>query len=265
MRRLTSVLLATSSLVAFAGVGSAADMQPRMVTKAPAVAPLVSYNWTGCYVGGHAGWGWGRKDVSDGEIFPNFGTQFRGFRDDVDGFLGGVQTGCNYQLNPSWVIGVEGQFSWSDIKGDFSTDPFLFAKSPGRATFSARTDWLGTAAARLGYTWDRWMLYGKVGAAWAHDKYNLVRTVPFDQFSVSGTETRTGWMLGAGVEYAFLNNWSAKLEYNFMDFGNDRIRLAGTFRDVNPAHPSVTIDQQIHVVKLGVNYRFNWGVVAARY
>ena len=261
MRRLMSVLLGTSSLFALAGAGSAADMP----TKAPIVAAAAPFSWTGCYVGGHVGWAWGQKDVSAGEILPNFDTQFRGFGADIDGFLGGVQAGCNHQLSPSWVIGVEGQFSWSDIKGDFSTDPFLFAKSAGRGTFTAKTDWIGTLAARVGYAWDRWMIYGKVGIAWAHDKYSLVRTEPVDPFSVTASETRTGWMLGAGVEYAFYSNWSAKLDYNFLDFGNERITLLGTFRGTNRVTPAVDIDQQVHLVKFGLNYRFNWGAVTARY
>jgi outer membrane immunogenic protein len=231
-----------------------------MVTKAPAVAPAPNLNWTGCYIGGHVGWGWGRKDISEGEIAPaspGLNTVFRGFRDDIDGFLGGAQSGCNYQLNPNWVIGVEAQFSWSDIKGDFSTDPFLFGKSAGRGTFSAKTDWVTTVAGRVGYAWDRWMLYGTAGIAWVRDKYSLVRTEPPDPFFVSASETRSGWMLGAGLEYALSNNWSAKLEYNYLDFGSKRIALAGTFR-VDQVTSEVGIDQQLHVLRFGVNYRFDW-------
>jgi outer membrane immunogenic protein len=263
MRRLASALLATSSLVVFAGDAPAADLPLRMVTKAPAAAPAY-YNWTGCYVGGHVGGGWGRKDVASGEL-GFVVSPFAGFDDDVDGFLGGVQAGCNYQINPTWVVGIESQFSWSDIKGSFSRnpfiDPFVSGKGPNVATFSARTDWIGTLTGRIGYTWNRWMLYGKLGAAWVHDKYTLVGDRPF---SFSGSETRTGWMLGVGFEYAFTGNWSAKLEYNYLDFGSRQVRLPGFESGGNPANPILDIDQQLHVVKVGLNYRF-WPGVATRY
>src|SRR5258705_4721271 len=139
MRRLATILLGSSSLFALADPVLAADLRLPMVTKAPVATP---FSWNGCYVGGHLGGGWGREDVSNGEVYPNFGTQFLGFRDDIDGFLGGVQAGCNHQVNANWLIGVEGQFSWTDIKGDFSRDPFLLVKSAGRGTFSAKVDWI---------------------------------------------------------------------------------------------------------------------------
>ena len=128
-----------------------------------------------------------------------------------------------------------------------------------------KVDGLATFAGRFGLTSNQTLVYVKGGAAWAHDKYSLVRTEPVDPFSVTASETRTGWMLGAGVEYAFYSNWSAKLEYNFLDFGNERITLLGTFRGTNRVTPAVDIDQQVHLVKFGLNYRFNWGAVTARY
>lgn len=274
-RQFVSVLLATTSLVAFADVGFAADIPPRVVTKAPAVAPVAYYNWTGCYLGGHAGWGWGRKDVSAGNInsIVTGNALFSGFRDEIDGFLGGVQAGCNYQVNPNWVFGIEGQWSWSNLKGDFFRDPFFSNKgaTPTPSTFSVRTDWLGTLAARFGYTWDRWMLYGKAGFAWAHDKYSFAGIILGTPVVIGDSETRTGWMLGVGVEHAFWNNWSAKLEYNYMDFGNERVTLAGLALNPNltvPTSSTVDIDQRIHVVKIGLNYRFGdfgKGPMVARY
>jgi outer membrane immunogenic protein len=144
------------------------------------------------------------------------------------------------------------------VKGGIFRDPFFSSKSPaGTGTYSARSDWLGTLAARFGYTWDRWMLYGKAGAAWAHDKYSLdaVRGGSPQVLSLNGNETRTGWMVGVGLEYAFLSNWSAKLEYNYMDFGNKTVALAGFF-DAASSPATADIDQQIHIVKVGLNYRF---------
>jgi outer membrane immunogenic protein len=268
MRRFALMLLATSSLVTLTEVTSAADIAPRMATKAPAVAPIAYYNWTGCYVGGHVGWGWGKKDVSTGDIPAlGAGNTFLAFGDDVDGFLGGVQAGCNYQINPNWVIGVEGQYSWANLKGDFSRDPFLTGKI-GRGTFSARTDWTATLAGRVGYAWDRWMIYGKAGVAWAGDKYDIAGLRTLTPYFLNGSETRTGWMIGVGLEYAFWNNWSAKVEYDYLDFGNKAVTLTGLFAGVVAIRTNVDIDQQIHVVKVGLNYRFGdygKGPMVARY
>jgi outer membrane immunogenic protein len=252
MRRFASMLMATSSLVAFAVEAHAADIPSPMATKAPVVAPMRPA-WTGCYLGGHGGWGWGRKDVADGVLVPGFEI-FQGFDDHIDGFLGGVQGGCNYQFAPNWLVGVEGDWSWSDIKGDFSRDPFFSGKGSNTGTFSVRTTWVATLAGRVGYTWERWMLYGKAGAAWAHDNYNLIGQEA-QPFSANGSETRGGWVVGAGVEYAFWNNWSAKLEYDFMDFGNRSVGLTNIFRG-DSSSVSIDVDQRIQVLKFGINYRF---------
>lgn len=179
---------------------------------------------------------------------------------DTDGFLGGGQVGCDYQFDPRWVIGVEGQFSWADISGGkpgarTPNSPF----SSSSATFNAKTDWLASATARIGYALDpRWLLYVKGGAAWEHDKYNvqtLVLTlgVPTSETYVA-SETRVGWTVGGGVEWAFAYHWSTKLEYQFHDFGTKeltfvRSRAGGFDRFVN-------VEPQIHTLKLGVNYRF---------
>jgi outer membrane immunogenic protein len=108
---------------------------------------------------------------------------------------------------------------------------------------------------RVGLAFDRWLVYGKGGVAWSGDRYSTNRyTFPG---SVEISDTRWGWTAGAGVEYAFAPQWSAKLEYNFMDFGTRTYSFApGTTTD---------IDQQIHAVKLGVNYKFGGGPSAGRY
>ena len=80
------------------------------------------------------------------------------------GVLGGGQVGCNLQFAPNWVIGIEGEGSAADIKGD--TNQTILGIT---GTASAKTDWIASATARLGYTWDRWLIYGKGGAAWAHN------------------------------------------------------------------------------------------------
>jgi outer membrane immunogenic protein len=252
------ILLATASVLALAASGPAMSADLRMPVKAPPIAPVPVFSWTGCYIGGHIGGGWGRKtfaDTSRGDLIDFFSDEFfASSRVDTSGFLGGGQVGCDYQFAPNWVIGVEGSGSWADISGSTT---FPDGSEPA-TTLHAKTDWLASATARLGYAWDRWMLYAKGGAAWAGDKYSLAAYL--DTWRAS--ETRTGWTVGAGLEWAFAGNWSAKLEYDYYDFGSKDLN----FTTVSGQDPAVErIKQQIHTVKLGINWHFNTAPVTARY
>jgi outer membrane immunogenic protein len=218
---------AKSAFFAILGIcvlGQAAMAADIPVRKAAAAPVYVPYNWNGWYWGAHVGYGWG---------------------DDVDGFLGGVQTGWNYQSG-NWLFGIEGQWSWTGIDGSFVT-PLV----AGPVTLDV--DWIATLTARVGIVSDRWLWYLKGGGAWARAELNVPTVATF-------SDTESGWTVGVGVEYAWGNNWSSKLEYNFIDFG-DR---SATF----PAG-TLTADGHIHVVKLGLNYKFDWGktpvAVPARY
>jgi outer membrane immunogenic protein len=207
-------LLLTGAALAVLAVATpalAADMAVRgPVYKAPPAAPL--FNWTGFYVGGHVGYGWGDAGGLD-----------------TDGWFGGGQIGVNYQFAPNWVWGVEADISGAGIDGGNS------------ATSRFKTDMFGTVRARLGYTVDRVMFYGTGGLAWADSKATLV--------GVSDSQTNIGWALGAGIEYAFAPNWSAKLEYIHADYGSDDYNIA----------PTTSIDLKTDTVKFGVNYLFNSG------
>jgi outer membrane immunogenic protein len=170
----------------------------------------------------------------------------------ADGFLGGGQVGFNYQTG-MFVLGVEGDFSWADIKGGSTIGPVIGA--PLGANFDTTVDFTSTLTGRLGLAFDRWLVYGKGGVAWAHDKYST------NFYTFPGTvgidETRIGWTVGAGVEYAFAPNWSGKIEYNYMDFGTRNVSFA--------PFTTTEIDQQIHAVKFGINYKFGGGPLMARY
>ena len=237
MRRVT-LALSLAGATMFGGAALAADIS-RPVYKAPPAGALpVAYDWTGFYVGGHVGYGWADKSWSD----PfSFGTVSH----NADGFLGGGQAGFNYQVG-QFVFGVEGDMSGSGIKGG--------ANVLG-ANFNTNVDWTATLTGRAGIAFDRWLVYGKGGVAWAHDRYST----NFYTFPATAelSDTRIGWTAGAGIEYAFAPQWSAKLEYNFMDFGTKSVSFApGTATD---------IEQQIHALKLGVNYKFGGGPIMARY
>jgi outer membrane immunogenic protein len=229
-------------LASAAMLGSAAHAADinRPVYKAPPAGVLpAAYDWTGFYIGGHIGYGWSKNTFSD--PFVPFSVSDA----NANGILGGGQVGFNYQVG-QFVFGVEGDMSGTGIKGG----PTVLG-----ANFNTNVDWTATATGRAGYAFDRWLVYAKGGAAWAHDRYSTnFYTFPG---SVELTDTRFGWTVGAGVEYAFAPQWSAKLEYNYMDFGTKTYSFA--------PGSSTDIDQQMHVIKAGVNYKFGGNPLAARF
>jgi outer membrane immunogenic protein len=221
MSKLTSKLL-TVGFVAVALAATHVSAHAADAARPPAYRPplAVIYDWTGFYIGGHVGLGWTGGD--NGE----------------SGFLGGGQVGFNYQVG-QWVLGAEGQMSATGIKDSVSATLFMNGVPVGTARAEASLDWISTLAVRAGFAFDRWLVYGKVGGAWAHVSATAFANVGNLSASASADDTFSGWMLGVGTEYALRDNWSVKLEYNMMDFGND-------FGD------------KVHVLKGGVNYRFNF-------
>jgi outer membrane immunogenic protein len=239
-------LLLSSAMIGIMAVGaSAADLggPAEEIVAAPALS------WTGFYVGAHAGYGWSDKDWT---LIDNAGP---GLSDqigtvvtshDVDGGLGGVQLGYNYQVN-GVVLGLEGDLSWTGMDG-YSTwrnGAGLFRDA------STDIDWIITLAGRVGFTFDRTLIYAKAGVAWADETFSHTggsNTVRF----FTGDNTATGWLIGAGLEYAMDQNWSVKAEYDYIDFGDERVSLS------EPGRTAVfDIDQDVHMLKIGLNYRFD--------
>lgn len=249
---LAGVAVTAMMAAGFAGSAAAASLPAPVykapVYKAPALAPLHS-NWTGFYLGGHVGYGWGTKDF---DPFAGKGFYYPTTNDSVDGILGGVQGGYNYQMG--WlVLGIEGEFSGADIKGDTN------GSGPGCTAcfnFSSKTDWLATVTGRIGGTFDNALFYFKGGVAWAHDKYAWGAGGDV----ATAEETKTGWVVGGGVEYAFTRNWSAKIEYDYMDLGTDNLNFCapGGYCTGNVPGWLPSVRQRINVVKVGFNYRFDW-------
>jgi outer membrane immunogenic protein len=228
MRRFVIALLGATAMT---GVASAADM-PLKAPPAPAPLP---YNWTGIYIGGFAGGLWAHKDWT----FLNGNTT----SNSPDGFFGGGQIGINYQFYTNWVIGAQFDWGWTNSKGS-SICP--------NAAFSceSKVKDLGSVTARLGYAWDNWLLYAKGGGAWVKDDYDATSgAVVF-----TGSNTPGGWTVGGGLEWGFLPNWSAFVEYDYYDFGTKRI----SFTNGAGTHDDFDVKQRVNVAKVGVNYRFNW-------
>ena len=236
VRRVLEISLVAAAMVWSPLAADAADNVPAPAYPAPPYRPAppipLTYNWSGFYVGGHLGVGWADGGSS--------------------GFLGGGQVGFNYQFNPQWVLGIEADIAGTTIK-DRVNASFVFPSAPGFPPMVATTgasaslDWVSTFAAKFGYAFDRWLIYGKAGGAWAHATANISSSVivpGVGGVGAGGTIDRSvsGWMLGVGTEYALWDGWTAKLEYNMIDFGND-----------------VIADDKLHVFKAGFNYRFGYG------
>src|SRR3984893_6557310 len=193
------LLLGTVALVAFAAPAMAADMPARTYTKAPVyTAPEAVYNWTGFYIGGHLG----------GAFAGNNGLEGSGGR-----FLGGVQGGFDYQFATNWVICAEAQYSW--LSNNNNGVAF-----PGGVLVTSKNDQLGFVNGRLGFTWGPALLYAKGGYAW-RDKHNIGVAVAGSPVAFTTDGSRNdGFTVGAGLEYMFAPNWSAKAEYQYYNFGS---------------------------------------------
>jgi outer membrane immunogenic protein len=225
-REWTSMKLRSFAFACLLSLGAvpamAADLPARMVTKAPAL--MMSYNWTGFYLGANVGYAWGRTTGTLAGPGANF---------DIDGAFGGGQLGANYQVG-NWVFGVEVDYQGGDINGS-------------NAVSNVKVDSFGTVRGRLGYAWDRWMVYGTGGYAFdGHTKATFPGIA-------SDSRSLDGWAAGAGIEYAFLPNWSAKLEYLHVDLGEDTFFPAAC-APTSACQSGVQFDS----IRAGVNYRF-WG------
>ena len=254
MRKHILALLSAAVAACSIGTASAADL-PRKAP--PAVVPLgPAVNWSGFYIGAHVGAAWGtiESQLSGIEFVRDGGIQGLTFpvsSHTVNGFLGGGQIGWNFQSGV-WVIGIEAQGSWADIDG----------KTPCVLVLTCRTDidWVVTLAGRLGFTADKALIYVKGGVAWAKSEYSAAFDIGVGPvLSVSAEDTRTGLMLGAGVEYQFLPNWSAKIEYNYIDFRDEDLRFPLAIRGETRLAFDANIEQKLHLIKFGLNYRWGWG------
>jgi opacity protein-like surface antigen len=238
MRRLALLFSALSAFSMPGGTASPADLRVKApVYKAPKAAPL--YNWTGWYVGANIGGAWSDSALTDSALGV-------GFNLGGTGFIGGLQTGYNLQTG-NFLYGVEGDFDWTTFKGTTGAVPTPL----GLVQASDRKDWITTAAFRLGITSDRLLLYGKIGGGWARSGATLGfgNGVPI----WGASQTNGGWLVGTGMEYAFADNWTGKLEYDFLGINSTTASAA----------PPVTIaNHDIQMLKVGVNYQFGERVAA---
>ena len=235
----------------------AADLPMAVKSSAPFAA---RFTWTGCYGGGHVGGAFERHDANDPVLLiqSNLGGPGTAVGttkiNTTDVALGG-QLGCDYQFSPNWVVGIEGAASAGIVDGHKTVG--LPAGNPGdSALVTVSSDLMTAVTGRLGYAVDRWMFYGKGGLAWTNDKYSITGTFAGTPFDAEGLGAwRTGWTAGAGVEWAFADDWSARLEYDYYDFGTPVVNMIDTG---NGFTGPVAYRQSTQTVKLGVNFHV-WG------
>ncbi|WP_445503980.1 outer membrane protein [Microvirga sp. G4-2] len=211
------ILLASVALLGLTAAASAADLPSRRAP-APIVAAVPVFTWTGFYVGVNAGVGFNDND-EDEIVFG--GTTIIGDSDDDASFIGGAQIGYNYQIG-SFVVGVEGDIQYAD----FGSTTYDFGG--GDVVTVDSEDWFGTVRARAGVAFGQALIYATGGFAFADD--------------------RTGWTVGGGLEYAFTNNLSAKIEGLYVNLEDDDFEFAGTTFS--------TGETDFGVIRAGLNYRF---------
>ncbi|MBV8839035.1 MAG: porin family protein [Alphaproteobacteria bacterium] len=252
------LLLSGVAVIASVSIAAAADIAPAPVYKAPVMAPVSAYNWSGFYLGVNAGALWGRSsDVttvnSTGALVTSSSTSGNDAK-----FQGGGQIGFNWMLGPNFLWGIEVDSQYVDAKGSVLSPD-------GSNRHDTKFDYYGTARGRLGYAVDNWLFYGTGGLAWGHGQIVRTQIGPAAlNLAVPGTiETvdnwRTGWAAGAGIEWALDRHWTAKAEYLHIDLGS-----ATAVFPLADRRQVTTL--QADIARVGVNYKFDWGgPVVARY
>lgn len=244
-------LLLAATVSAIVSPALAAD--PVVYVDAAPVAERFAHDWTGFYVGVHAGYGWGDNDVvttlRDGDGIALAATATNSF--DADGAIGGFQAGYNFQVD-QFVFGVEGEYSFSDVNGSFNFD-----ETRPEAIAGGSLEWIAAIKGRAGITFDRTLVYATGGYAVAKNEgfaNNVFDAAPAIDVA-TGSETMDGYVVGLGIEHALTQNLSIRGEYNYYDFGS------ANFNMVSDAYPEGVVletqpDITLNVVKVGLNYRF---------
>jgi outer membrane immunogenic protein len=275
--------IAAASVLTLAMLQSAnaADLGvPPMPTKA-AIAPPAEFNWTGFYIGGNVGGGWGHQS---GTITGTslIGVETATGSSTSSGALAGGQIGFNYEFPNRWLISIEADGDWANITGrgrgcsTFTASNFPAIAPVGSvascATENGALNDFGTVRGRLGYAWNNLLLYGTGGWAWGNSSASHTMTcagaacpgatIPFTGGNYSSSSSLSGWTAGAGIEWGFLPNWTLRVEYLHFEFDNVVANAAGS--DVIGVFPNTftvhsVSNGGVDLVRVGVNYLFNFG------
>lgn len=217
-----TLLITGIAAIVVSGPAFAADLAPAPIEPQPVVMPL-AYDWTGFYVGAQVGYAWGSLDT-DAAFLPD---------PDTDGVVGGAHIGYNAQFNQI-VVGLEGDIEASGMGGDERIGDF---------TVNADNNWQGSVRARLGYAFDNVLPYVTGGVAFSDWDFTLREAGVAGR--VEESDTLTGWTVGAGIEYGFTQNITARLEYRYTDFGSSDFNADDGDADLTS-----------NAVRVGVSYKF---------
>ena len=238
-------LLAGVSLaaVALASGVQAADLGSRPSYKAPVLAPA-PWSWAGFYIGANVGIASARSSIADdpSTTFPWLGTPIDANK---TGVIGGLQAGYNWQFT-NLVLGLEGDISFASLNR--SANSVLFG---GADVYNARLNALGTLRGRVGWAFDRVLVYGTGGVAFASLKNELTDPPSVIGFTASPGSNVTGWTVGGGFEYAFTDHWTAKAEYLHVGFPTRTAHDTG----VGLGYVFAFKDS-LDIGRVGINYKF---------
>ena len=265
MKRILLAALATTALGSASA--SAADLPQRPVYKAAPLMVAPAPAWTGFYVGGNIGYGWGTGAANYND--PALGgsglpTSFSG-ANNLDGIIGGVQVGYNWQLNNSWVTGLETDFQSADQRASRSFGPFSESEGAFSATLNSKIEWFGTVRGRLGWLVNpTTMVYATGGLAYgrvnASGSFTDTFCTPACMWGFNQSSTKVGWTVGGGIEGAVpwttwnLPNWTWKVEYLYVNLGS----ISGSGFDTDFGGP-YTWNAKFtdNILRIGVNYHFH--------
>jgi len=250
MLKLFRAAMLTVATLTVSGIANAADLPVPPLAPPPHpvyVAPV--FTWTGVYVGGNLGVVWTKGHVTDSSGVVGFDYGQNAV------FTVGGQIGANYQFNDWLVVGAEADFDWlANNNNSTNTAP---ATGIPFLRVSANDRWITTLAARIGIANNNLLYYAKGGGGWVGANNFTITNVNGSSISFSNSNSNTGWLAGAGIEWAFAPNWTAKLEYDFLGLNNQSFTVpAGSL--VIPGDVITTTSRDIQMLTVGVNYLFNW-------
>jgi outer membrane immunogenic protein len=252
MKKAVLIALALTTLVWSPAL--AADLsRPAPAYKALPPPPAQIFTWTGFYLGGNLGGAWAQHRLTDDFFGLNFDTGSNG------AFIGGGQVGFNYEFGGGFVLGVEGEFDGA-ANNHNSVGVFVPTLKDTIAVTS-NNRWISTLAARFGWAFNNVLFYGKAGGGWVgNNGFTVTDLTTGTSISGSGNNTSSGWLLGAGIEWAFLNNWTIKFEYDYLGVNSRTFIIpAGAPFPTGFIGDTFAGNRNVQEVKVGFNYLFNWG------
>ena len=246
------------AVIASIGLNHAAAAADMPLKAPPLPPPPAVYDWTGIYIGGNLGGASSHQNFQFVNTVPPGLTPippgFAEGSDSASGAIAGGQIGANLQLQ-HWVVGVEFQGDWTNLSSQHLTPTF-------QNLLNTNVNSIALLTGRVGYAWDRLLVYGKGGGAWINEQNARGLGVPFGGFPpgtyfAQAQNTASGWTLGAGLEYALSPNWSVGVEYDYLQFGthtffyaNNAIGNALAFSPFNEL-----VSQNVQMLAVRVNFR----------